>query len=545
MQQLTTVWGNLDARRRIIVLGATALVFAAVLALSGLTARPDMGLLYAGLDGAKAGEVISALEQRAVAYEVRGDSIYVEAPKRDALRMTLAAEGLPATGGAGYELLDSLSGFGTTSQMFDAAYWRAKEGELARTILANPAIRAARVHIAPPAGVSFRTQSRPTASVTVTTGAGGLTPPQAKALKYLIASAVAGMTPEDVSVIDTASGLVAAGDETPATLGEDRAAMLRRNIERLLEARVGYGNAVVEVAVETVTEREAITERRIDPTSRTVISTDTAESSNKADESKTGGVSVASNLPDGQGANGGNSQRQGNETRERTNYDLSETTREIVRNPGDVKRITVAVLVDGTEGKDASGQITVVPRSEDEIAALHDLVASAVGFDAARGDVITLRSMAFQPIAETGAMATAGMLGGGAPLDLMLLIEIAALVLVVVVLALFVVRPALAPRIAMPPRSGLPAPLSAQPGAAPALIGEISGDEAPEREMELVADFGTSDLPVPISMASAFGGQTAELEDDPVARLKRLIGQRQAESVEILRGWMDKTQERV
>lgn len=545
MQQLTTVWGNLDARRRIIVLGATALVFAAVLALSGLTARPDMALLYAGLDGAKAGEVISALEQRAVAYEVRGDSIYVEAPKRDELRMTLAAEGLPATGGAGYELLDSLSGFGTTSQMFDAAYWRAKEGELARTILANPAIRAARVHIAPPSGVSFRVQNRPTASVTVTTNAGGLSPPQAKALKYLVSSAVAGMTPDDVSVIDTASGLVAAGDESPAASGTDRAETLRRNIERLLEARVGYGNAVVEVAVETVTEREAITERRIDPTSRTVISTDTSESSNKADESKTGGVSVASNLPDGQGANGGSSQRQGNETRERTNYDLSETTREVVRNPGDVKRITVAVLVDGTEGKDANGQVSVVPRSEDEIAALRDLVASAVGFDEKRGDVITLRSMAFQPIAEPGAMATAGMLGGGAPLDLMLLIEIAALVLVVVVLALFVVRPALAPRIATQPRSGLPAPLSAQPGAAPALIGEISGDEVPEREMELVADFGTSDLPVPISMASAFGGQTAELEDDPVARLKRLIGQRQAESVEILRGWMDKPQERV
>ncbi|RWR45422.1 flagellar M-ring protein FliF [Sinirhodobacter ferrireducens] len=545
MQQLTTVWGNLDARRRIIVLGATALVFAAVLALSGLTARPDMALLYAGLDGAKAGEVISALEQRAVAYEVRGDSIYVEAPKRDELRMTLAAEGLPATGGAGYELLDSLSGFGTTSQMFDAAYWRAKEGELARTILANPAIRAARVHIAPPSGVSFRAQNRPTASVTVTTNAGGLSPPQAKALKYLVSSAVAGMTPDDVSVIDTASGLVAAGDESPAASGTDRAETLRRNIERLLEARVGYGNAVVEVAVETVTEREAITERRIDPTSRTVISTDTSESSNKADESKTGGVSVASNLPDGQGANGGSSQRQGNETRERTNYDLSETTREVVRNPGDVKRITVAVLVDGTEGKDANGQVSVVPRSEDEIAALRDLVASAVGFDEKRGDVITLRSMAFQPIAEPGAMATAGMLGGGAPLDLMLLIEIAALVLVVVVLALFVVRPALAPRIATQPRSGLPAPLSAQPGAAPALIGEISGDEVPEREMELVADFGTSDLPVPISMASAFGGQTAELEDDPVARLKRLIGQRQAESVEILRGWMDKPQERV
>jgi len=541
LQQLTTVWGALDTRRRIIVVGATALVFAAVLALSSLAARPDMALLYAGLDGAKAGEVITALEQRAVKYEVRGDSIYVEAPKRDELRMTLAAEGLPATGGAGYELLDSLSGFGTTSQMFDAAYWRAKEGELARTILANPAIRTARVHIAPPSGVSFRAQNRPTASVTVTTNAGGLSPPQAKALKYLVSSAVAGMTPEDVSVIDTASGLVAAGDETPAASGTDRSETLRRNIERLLEARVGYGNAVVEVAVETVTEREAITERRIDPTSRTVISTDTSESSNKADESKTGGVSVASNLPDGQGANGGSSQRQGNETRERTNYDLSETTREVVRNPGDVKRITVAVLVDGTEGTDANGQVTVVPRSDDEIAALRDLVASAVGFDEKRGDVITIRSMAFQPIAESGAVATAGMLGGTS-LDVMQLIQIAALVVVAVVLALFVMRPALAPRTpAQPQLAGLPVP--AMPGGPAALTGEIAGDEMPATEMAVVSDFPMADLPVPFAMASALDAQ-AEIENDPVARLKRLIGQRQAESVEILRGWMEKPEER-
>lgn len=541
LQQLTTVWSALDTRRRIIVVGATALVFAAVLALSSLAARPDMALLYAGLDGAKAGEVISALDQRAAKYEVRGDSIYVEAPKRDELRMTLAAEGLPATGGAGYELLDSLSGFGTTSQMFDAAYWRAKEGELARTILANPAIRAARVHIAPPSGVSFRAQNRPTASVTVTTNAGGLSPPQAKALKYLVSSAVAGMTPDDVSVIDTASGLVAAGDESPAASGTDRAETLRRNIERLLEARVGYGNAVVEVAVETVTEREAITERRIDPTSRTMISTDTSESSNKADESKTGGVSVASNLPDGQGANGGSSQRQGNETRERTNYDLSETTREVVRNPGDVKRITVAVLVDGTEGKDANGQVSVVPRSEDEIAALRDLVASAVGFDEGRGDVITIRSMAFQPIAESGAVATAGMLGGTS-LDVMQLIQIAALVVVAVVLALFVMRPALAPRTpAQPQLAGLPVP--AIPGGPAALTGEIAGDEMPATEMSVVSDFPMADLPVPFAMASALDAQ-AEIEDDPVARLKRLIGQRQAESVEILRGWMEKPEER-
>ena len=97
-----------------------------------------MALIYGGLDSAQAGEVIAGIERAGVPYEVRGDAIYVASDQRDRLRMDLAAEGLPAAGSTGYELLDGMSGFGTTSQMFDAAYWRAKEGELARTILALP-----------------------------------------------------------------------------------------------------------------------------------------------------------------------------------------------------------------------------------------------------------------------------------------------------------------------------------------------------------------------------------------------------------------------
>ena len=187
MQQILASWGALDTRRRIIVAGATFLVFAAILALSSMASRSNLALLYAGLDPSQAGEIITALDQRAVAYEVRGDSLYVDATQRDQLRMMLASEGLPKSGGNGYELLDSLSGFGTTSQMFDAAYWRAKEGELARTILSNTAIRSARVHIAADNGASFRANSHPTASVTVTMNSGTLSQVQAKQPKVVCA----------------------------------------------------------------------------------------------------------------------------------------------------------------------------------------------------------------------------------------------------------------------------------------------------------------------------------------------------------------------
>jgi flagellar M-ring protein FliF len=121
VNQVLTVWNALDMRRRVIVVVATLAVFAAVLGVARMAAQPSMSLLYAGLEPGPAGEVIQALEARGAQYDVRGGAIYVDETKRDELRMTLASEGLPTGSAQGYELLDGLSGFGTTSQMFDAA----------------------------------------------------------------------------------------------------------------------------------------------------------------------------------------------------------------------------------------------------------------------------------------------------------------------------------------------------------------------------------------------------------------------------------------
>ena len=538
MQQLVALWQALDARRRMVVAGATAAMFAAVLMLSGMAGGgASMALLYAGLEGRGAAEVIAALDARAMPYEVRGDAIYVAVAERDALRMALAGEGLPATGGAGYELLDSLSGFGTTAQMFDAAYWRAKEGELARTIVASPQIRSARVHIAVPNGQPFRQDRRPSASIAVTTGAGSLAPAHARALKFLVASAVTGMTPEDVSVIDADSGTVIAGDDgAPAPGGEDRAAAIKRNVERLLEARVGYGRAVVEVSVETVTESEAITERRFDPQGRVAISTETEERSNTAKDSKPGSVTVASNLPEGDGAGGGDSQSSESETRERTNFEVSETTREVLRSPGAIRRLSVAVLVDGVEVTDAEGEASWQPRPEEEIALLRELVVSAVGLDESRGDTLTIRSLPFEAPAEAGTEAASGFFTLP-PLDVMQLAQVLVLAVVALVLGLFVLRPILT----NPAAARQPAELP-PPAALPALTGEIDeGDFAPG--MAMVGDFGEGGgLP---ALGTAFPMATAGAEDaeDPVARLRRLIAERQEETAEILRSWMEERDE--
>ena len=164
MQQILSVWSSLTLQRRVFVTIATLLMFAAILGVSRLATTPNMALLYSGLEQGAAGEVVARLEQSGIPFEVRGGAIYVPQAQRDQLRMTLARDGIPANGSAGYELLDSLSGFGTTSQMFDAAYWRAKEGELSRTISASPWIRSARVHIATPSSRAFARNIKPTAS---------------------------------------------------------------------------------------------------------------------------------------------------------------------------------------------------------------------------------------------------------------------------------------------------------------------------------------------------------------------------------------------
>lgn len=538
MQQLLGVWQGLDLRKRVIVSVATAAMFIAILTISSMASRVPMALLYAGLGGAESGEVVSAIEQRGIKYEVRGDSIFVEAPRRDELRMTLAAEGLPNTGAVGYELLDSLSGFGTTSQMFDAAYWRAKEGELARTLAASPTIRAARVHIAHPTNQPFRKDLHPTASVTLTSGPGGVSAAQAKAVRYMVASAVTGMTPEDVSVIDAARGLISSGDDDAAqSSGEERAAELKKNVERLLEARVGPGNAVVEVSVETMSEREAITEHRFDPETRVAISTDTVSSSKKSDATRPASVSVASNLPEGDGADGGKSQSQSSETRERTNYEVSETRRELLRTPGAVKRISVAVLVDGVVTTNSDGTTSWAARPDAELTALHDLVASAVGFDKARGDVITLRSMQFETVPALGTEASAGLLGN-VYLDLTRIMQIALLALVALVLGLFVARPILMQK-AAPQMAELPAP-DEDISVRPALTGAIDEGEVSHGEMQVVPDLEFADLQMPMAMADSF-----DMDDqDPVARLKRMIEARQAETVEILRSWMEDREEK-
>jgi flagellar M-ring protein FliF len=328
----------------------------------------------------------------------------------------------------------------------------------------------------------------------------GIPPEQAAAIRFLVASAVAGLAPENVTIVDARAGRVISGeDATAAQSGDLLAEELRRRAERMLEARVGPGNAIVEVAIETVTESEQIVERRLDPESRVLISTEVEERATASTGASPSNVTVASNLPDGDaGAGAGQSTSDDSETRERSNFDVSETTREILRVPGGVQRLTVAVLVNEPAAPPEGGEAA---RAEEELTALRDLVASAVGLNEERGDVITLRAMPFSlsELDEGTSVGLAEQLLAG--LDIMRLLQIAILAIVALVLGLFVVRPILTRP--LPPVAEFPR-LAGAGAAGPAALPPITRAGTP----------------------------------DATQRLVRAMSANQSEAADVLRGWI-------
>jgi flagellar M-ring protein FliF len=517
VKQLQTFWDGLDPRRRLIAALSVVAILAAVFGISRVATEPSMAMLYSGLDTAAAGEVVAELEAEGAAFEVDGGAILVESAQRDRIRMQLAAKGLPAGGPAGYEILDNLSGFGTTSQMFDAAYWRAKEGELARTITGSPNVRAARVHLANPVSQPFSRTPAGSASVTVTRVRGELDRGQAEAIRYLVSSAVAGVAPEAVAVIDSARGVVLAGNEDAfegaGASPNERAETLRANIQRLLEARVGPGRAIVEVNVDAEMESRTVSERTIDPDSRVAISSETEQSSENATGTSPG-VTVASNLPDGDvGGDPSQSQRSASESRERQNFEVSETRSERVILPGQTRRISVAVMVDGIVQRNPDGTESWSPRPPEEMETLRQLVQSAIGFDESRGDTVTIESLEFTASPDQGTLAERS---GPGFLDLhgARLAQLGVLGLIVLALIFFVLRPMLARRPVIE-------------------LAELTGPR------ELGHDAGRS-LPPQIGDLLELPAQTV----NKIERLREVITSRGEDSAAVLRSWIESPETR-
>ncbi len=526
---ILNVWLALPLQKRILSIASAIGTLALIFLLATMTMKPKMGLLYAGLDSATAGDVIARLDGLNVKYDVRGNAIYTDIGRRDALRLELAREGLPKQSIVGYELFDDMNSFAMSSEMFDATYWRAKEGELARTILAMPNIRAARVHLGTQKAAGFSKGPKATsASVTLSTST-GINTEQAKAVQYLTALSVVGLKPEDVAVIDTVRGLIVGpGVNMPAEMGGEsdieRMASLKENLMSILEARVGPGNARVSVSLDLDRTRETLTERSFDPEGRVVKSQTTSDMSDSS-SGQNAAVTVASNLPEG-AAGGGNNTSERAETTENVTYEISEILRSREIMPGAINRMTIAVLVDDQQIIADDGTVTRTPRSEEELDVLRELVASASGLDEERGDNLTVRSLSFNQPAETDFVVKPGL--GQQFMDQYLWSTLQSLILaaVALILGLFVVRPLLS---------------QGESGSA-GNLNDMSGmpDLLP---MDLNKGFGT------MNDDDAFGGNaigqnTAPLgiegpvSSDPVDMLNNKASEQVDDAAELLASWL-------
>jgi flagellar M-ring protein FliF len=404
---------------RLAGLAAVALAALLAVALVARSANAPTGLLYAGLEAADAGRMAARLEELKIPVEARGDgSILVPADQVARLRMQLAAEGLPRQGGAGYELLDAASPMQMTSFMQRVQRLRALEGELARTIITLQGVRAARVHIVLPERESFsRDAPPPTASVTVSTAAGQrLGQNSAQAIRLLVAGAVPRLRQEDVSVMDSAGVVLAADGGLAAAagrLGEIRAAQeqaLQRAVLDLLEPIVGRGKVRAVAAVEVEGARSVARAETYDPLGQVERGRQLqTEQENTEDGRGQQPVTVGQNLPNQQaGANAQRSVSAVQRNNQTVNYEISSKVEETVREPGTLKRLSVAVVVDGVP--DAAGKPQ--PRPKEELDRLAALVRSAVGFSQSRGDTLTVDTLAFLPDEGAGTLAEAG--GGAA-----------------------------------------------------------------------------------------------------------------------------------
>ncbi|MDB5477864.1 MAG: fliF [Alphaproteobacteria bacterium] len=434
---------------------AVSLIVFFVFVSSRLTSG-QMKLLYSDLSAQDKNAVVRELEAANITYVVSDGSgeIQVGAQEVGRARMLLAEKGLPEGGSVGYEIFDKDSGLGTTRFDQDMKQLRALEGELMRTVNTIKSVENSRIHLVLPKRELFSRETRPaTASVFLKLRAGRkLDDEQVQAIQHLIAAAVPELNPKMVSIVDQAGNLLANGrddnSEAAATGNVEKLRLafeqkLMLQIQDMLTKVVGIGKVNVVVSADMDYDKETISAEKYDPEGQVARSTQTVEDNENESEAKQNNVSVQNNLPGlpDQGAGQGDS-RKSNRTEEVTNFEVSKTVSNHIREGGQIKSLSVAVLVDGNYAKDKDGKEEYTPRDQKEIDNLKALVSSAIGYNEKRGDKIEVVNMRFAAGEEgPDASITDAIFMGMNKDDLFRLAETGLLGLVSILVVLLVLRP--------------------------------------------------------------------------------------------------------
>ena len=499
--------------------------------------RPDMGVLFSDLSLQDSSAVIRELDARGIVYETKGEmGQTLLAPRADLakLRMDLAGKGLPSQGGVGYEIFDKGDAFSSTSFVQNVNHLRAMEGELARSIRAIGRVQAARVHLVMPERRLFeRDREAPSAAIVVKL-MGDLDASQVRAIRHLAASAVEGLKPERVSIVDERGRLLADGARGAEADGagalEERQAgierRLRGQIEEIVAGIVGQGRARVQVAAELDLNRIESRSESFDPESRVARSTQT-----RTENSLTGGaegqVSVGNELPGANQNPAPPAQKDSTQKNEETtNYEISRVTKVETLEGGRLKRLSVAVLVDGVYAPGADGKPAYQPRSDAEIARITALVRTAVGYDKVRGDQVEVVNLRFAEAPAAPDFVEPGLvqsLLSPTKDEVMRLVELAVLSLLTLIVLMAVVRPLL--------RRVLEAetPVASLAGPAGALALAGAGGEVP-------AEMAIRENSTNRFLESA--KLTGQIQAETVERVVDMVRASPNETVEVLRNWI-------
>ena len=552
--------------KRLAALAGTGLALLALLAALAMRAGdPPMAPLFGDMEARDAAAVVASLEKQRVPYrlEAGGTRILAPADQVPRLRLTLAREGLPSGGGVGWEIFDRAESLTTTPFQQDVNRLRALEGEIARTIRGLAGVRTARVHLALPRREAFsRERGEAQASVVLAMqGSQRLDRDGVQAVLHLVATAVPGLKPSGISIVDSRGELLARGGQAlsgptqaggAAMLSQEemrRAHELRigRSVEELLERTLGPGRVRAEATVEMDFDRVQTTEERFDPENQVARSQQSVNEQNRGAEPQP--TTVAGNLPgnEGQGAGGAASQESRQE--ETTNYEIGRSTRSTTREHPVVRRLSVAVLVDGVaEARPGEAAPAWRERTPEELARIAALVRSAIGFDERRGDRVEVVSMRF--VAEPAAMAEAAGPLGLPPLSPALLARLAEsglLALVALVGILFVGRPMVGRlAAALVPLDVGPAVVAPSAGAATAAVsgpaaGSVAGPAA-AAPAALTAEGGEAQPPEPETLVSLPHVQ-GQMRASALTAVAALVEKHPDEALAVMRRWLGPQQD--
>lgn len=541
---------TLGAARLAAMAVVTALLIGFFVVIAMRVTSPTMAPLFAELSLEDSNRVIRELETQGIPYELRGDGSTVLIPREQVTRarMRLAESGLPQGGSVGYEIFDKSDTLGTTSFVQNVNHLRALEGELARTIRSLDRVAAARVHLVIPERQLFqRDRQDPSASIVLRVRS-QLEQQQVRAIRHLVASAVRGLKPDRISIVDEQGRLLAdgvAGDMAVAPMIDERNAAyqqrLKNQLESVVSSIVGPGRARVTVAADIDYTRIEQTSDRYDPESRVVRSTQSREEQAQSNQTvQEEGVTVGNQLPGGgqAPAEAPGNRDSNRKSEEIVNYEISRTTRTEVIEPGRIKRLSVAVLVDGTYTRTEGGnESTYTPRSQEELDRIATLVRSAIGYDEKRGDVVEVVNLRFAEPAAVAALPeeSSGLMSmlRFTTDDIMHAINLAVVAVLSLLVLLFVVRP-LVRRVVTPDESTAPTMVPALPDAA--AIARAEG------EASTPAPLGPLARPENLATRQIeFAQMQGEVHQQSIQKVGELASRNPYETVSILRQWMHET----